>query len=144
MLSINQNEKRVFRPLEIKSSSAEDGTVVVDIFNTGSSIVKEAGIWISIAKNIGEALRPPDFDKFIDYNDLIRWGNESISQSTYGGLVYKKGTEEIYFSSSRGNLAKNKIVIGDIPPGESIEVTLKLEVPASVSSRRMYIAINVE
>lgn len=145
MISIKKNNANIYRPVEIVSSINIDGTVSLSAMNSTDSILYSVGAYISKAKNIGEAIKPSDFDSHIDFNNIIEWGNRSIRENSYGGLILinSSGTE-YYFNSSRGSKRSNKILLGDLNPGQTVNFTLKLESPASVSSRRLFIAINVE
>tara|TARA_A100001201_G_C4096553_1_gene204061 strand:- start:9433 stop:9870 length:438 start_codon:yes stop_codon:yes gene_type:complete len=145
MISIKRNNANIYRPVEISSSINVDGTVSLSAMNSTDSILKSVGVYISKAKNIGEAIKPSDFDSHIDFNNIIEWGNKSIRENTYGGLIFinSNGTEQ-YFNSSRGSKKSNKIVIGTLQPGEIVNFSLKLESPTGVSSRRLFIAVNVE
>jgi hypothetical protein len=145
MISIKKNNSNIYRPIEIASSINVDGTTNLSAFNTTDFTITSVGVYISKAKNIGEAIKPSDFDSHIDYNNIIEWGNRSIRESSYGGLILVKSNgNEQYFNSSKGSKRGNKIVLGDLSPGQSVNFTLKLESPASVSSRRLFIAVNVE
>lgn len=145
MISIKKNNSNIYRPVEISSSINVDGTVSLSAMNSTDSVLESVGVYISKAKNIGEAIKPSDFDSHIDFNNIIEWGNKSIRENSYGGLIFinSNGTE-YYFNSSRGSKKSNKIVIGTLQPGETMNFTLRLESPPSVSSRRLFIAINVE
>ena len=145
MISIKRNNANIYRPIELSSSVNVDGTVSLSAMNSSDSVLNSVGVYISKAKNIGEAIKPSDFDTHIDFNNIIEWGNKAIRENSYGGLIFVNSTgTEYYFNSSRGSKRSNKIVIGTLQPGETVNFTLKLESPASVSSRRLFIAINVE
>ncbi len=145
MFTIQQNNQNVYRPLKIESSSTVDGTIEINIFNTSGEAITTAGIYIGKAKNVGAALYPPDFDIHIDHSDIVRWGNHTLRTGTYGGLiVVKEDGTETYVSSKDGSNYKNRISLGALEAGKSVDVTLKLEVPPGVSSRRLYISINAE
>ena len=145
MISIKNNNANIYRPVELMSSINVDGTISLSAFNTTDSVLNGVGIYISKAKNIGEAIKPSDFDTHIDFNNLIEWGNKSIRENSYGGLIFvnSNGVEN-YFNSSRGSKRSNKILLGNLNPGQSLNFTLKLESPPSVSSRRLFISVNVE
>ena len=144
MFSILKNGLPVYRPLKIESTISSDGEISVSVYNTSNTIVKKAGIFIGPSKNLGEAKFAPDMGPFIDYNHLLRWGTESIANSSYGGLKLVYDGAETYFSYQQGSNVKNKIAIGDIAPGSFSNIKLILEVPPNVSSRRLFIGINVE
>lgn len=144
MFSILQNGTEIYRPLKINSSINSDGKVTVDIFNISSTIIKNAGIYISVPKNLGEVLRPADMGPYIDYNNLLEWGTTTIANGSYGGLKMDYNGTVTYFTYSTGNNVKNKISIGDIVPGGYSRITITLEVPSNVSSRRLYISVNAE
>lgn len=145
MISIKKNNSNIYRPVEMSSSVNVDGTVTLSAFNATDSVLSSVGLYISKAKNIGEAVAPADFDTHIDFNNIIEWGNKTVRENSYGGLIFvnSNGTQ-YYFNSSRGSKKSNKIPLGDLDPGQSISFSLILESPPSVSSRRLFIAINVE
>ena len=145
MISIKNNNNNIYRPIELISNINSDGVISLSAMNTTEGILHSVGIYISKAKNIGEAIKPSDFDTHIDFNNIIEWGNRSIRESSYGGLIFvNQNGSEVYFNSSRGSKRSNKISLGTLNPGESVDFTLKLETPPSVSSRRLFIAVNVE
>ena len=144
MFSILKDGLPVYRPLKIESTISNDGEINVTVYNTSNTIVKKAGIFIGPSKNLGEAKYAPDMGPFIDYNHLLRWGTESISNGSYGGLKVTYDGETSYFSYQKGSNVKNKIPIGDIAPGNFSNIKLILEVPPNISSRRLFIGINVE
>lgn len=145
MLAIQQNNQNVYRPLSIKSSSVIDGEIIIQIFNTSGSAATAPGFYIDKAKNVGEAIYPPDFDIHIDHMDIVRWGNEKINNNTYGGLIVtKENGTEIIISSKDGSNYKNRIALGPIASGQSVTLKITLEVPPGVSSRRLYISLNAE
>ena len=145
MISIKNNNNNIYRPIELISNINSVGVISLSAMNTTEGILYSVGIYISKAKNIGEAIKPSDFDTHIDFNNIIEWGNRSIRESSYGGLIFvNQNGNEVYFNSSRGSKRSNKISLGTLNPGESVDFTLKLETPPSVSSRRLFIAVNVE
>jgi len=145
MINILKNGSKQYRPVEIKSSINSDGEVVLTAQNATDGILSGVGIFLSKAKNLGEGVKPGDFDGHIDYNNLIEWGNKAERLSVYGGLVLiKDNGTEIYFSSKNGSSRRKKIKLGTLAIGESVRFTLRMEVPTNVSSRRLYVAVNVE
>lgn len=145
MIDILKNGNPIYRPLEIKSSSISDGQIEIQAYNYSNSNLKNVGVYISSAKNLGEGNLPADFGPHIDFNNIIEWGNKSIRENSYGGLVLIRSNKpDVYFSSRNGSSKYKKIILGDIASGDSITFTVKLESPVNVSSRRLYISINVE
>lgn len=145
MISIKENNANIYRPVELTSSINTDGTVSLSAVNVSDSVLSSVGIYISKAKNIGEASKPSDFDSHIDFNNIIEWGNRSVRENTYGGLIFiSSNNTEYYFRSGKGDKKRNKIVLGTMNAGEKINFKLKLETPPDVSSRRLFISINVE
>ena len=144
MFSILQNGSEIYRPIKVVSSMSSDGEITVDMYNISGTIIKNAGVYLSVPKNLGEVLKPSDMGPFIDYNHLLKWGTEAVSSGTYGGLKMDYGGTITYFTYNSGSNIKNKINVGDIVPGGYSRVKLILEVPNSVPSRRLYISVNVE
>ena len=144
MFSILQNGTEIYRPIKIVSSINTDGEITVDMYNISGTIIKNAGVYLSTPKNLGEVLSPSDMGPYIDYNHLLKWGTAAVSAGSYGGLKMDYGGTVTYFTYSSGSNVKNKINIGDIVPGGYSRVKLILEVPASVPSRRLYISVNAE
>ena len=145
MISINQNQKRIYEPIRIASTIFEDGIATIEIFNESEIDKANIGIYISAPKNLGEGHLPADFDGYIDWGDIIKWGNEHYKLGTQGGLSATLSSgEEIYFSGDKGSQYSNRIKVGVIYAGNSTSVKLKLYTPLSVSSRRLYISVNAE
>ena len=88
MISIKNNNNNIYRPIELISNINSDGVISLSAMNTTEGILYSVGIYISKAKNIGEAIKPSDFDTHIDFNNIIEWGNRSIRESSYGGLIF--------------------------------------------------------
>ena len=144
MLAILKSGLEVYRPEQILSSVLIDGEISLSIYNTSEVVVTNPGIYLSPPKNLGDVDNPADMGPYIDYNHLLTWGTESISLGTYGGLKIEIDGVQHYFSFKKGNSSLNKIGLGEMEPGGSVDIKIILEVPPAISSRRLYIAINVE
>ncbi len=145
MIEITYNSESVYRPIFIKSDSSVSEVIQISVYNSGSGLRKSVGLYLEPGKNLGALSKLPDRGPYIDYDDLIRWGNEAESGSTYGGLVViDSANVEKRFSRKNGSKKANKIVIGDMLPGSSKTVSLRLEVPSGVSSRRLYVSLVAE
>lgn len=145
MIDILYNGNAIYRPLEIESSISADGEITIQAYNSSNGDITNVGVYIGAAKNLGEGSLPADFAPHIDYNNLLEWGNKSIREGTYGGLLLVRSNEpDIYFSSKNGGSRSKKIRLGSLAAGDSITFNLRLETPNNISSRRLYISVNVE
>lgn len=145
MIDILKDGNPIYRPLEIESSISSDGEITVQAYNSSNGEIANVGVYIGAAKNLGEGSLPADFSPHVDYNNLLEWGNKSLREGGYGGLILVRPNEsDIYFSSKNGGSRSKKIRLGNLGAGDSITFNLRLETPSSVSSRRLYVSVNVE
>jgi hypothetical protein len=144
MIEITYNSKAIYTPVFVESDVSTDGEIEISIYNSGGSIKKDVGLYLESAKNFGELNKLPDKGPYIDYDDVIRWGNAAQNNSSYGGLVLVNGSTETRFTRLNGSKRKNKIIVQDLNPGDSFTVKLKLEVPPALSSRRLFVSVRAE
>ena len=137
---------RIYRPLTVESTISADGKITLEVINTSTVAKKDVGIYVGIAKCYGSVDYPADFGPYVDFDHILTWGNAVVAgNETYGGLILIKSTgDEVRFSRKNGSSYKNKISIGEILSGSKAKLELKLEVPPSVTSRRLFISIKAE
>ena len=139
------SEAVVYDPLGVYSGISK----VLQISNMGLEALTDLGIYIKIATGLGELDFPSDNPPDTDYQDVLTWGENSYQGVTVSGGIkitapQNSGVFSDYITRTAGSSLANKIPIQDLAADETIEVTIDLETPPSVSARRLYIDMVVE
>ena len=143
----------LYKPIEVVATSSVDGEVEIIVTNYGSSALGNLGVYLSIASNQGDVDNPADMAPHVDYQDLLTWGTESYrltqDSGTYvpgGVLVYDPVDTSLVTKIRRGKGSdyRTKIPLPELDAGSNYVIKVVLEVPSSVTARRMFADIAVE
>ena len=137
----------VYKPLEVVATSSVDGEIEVIVTNYGESALGTLGLYITIASNQGDVDNPADVAPHVDYQDLLTWGSYAHRTGSVGGLIVFDPVDTSLFTRVRrgkGSEYGNKIPLPELAAGENYTIRLVLEVPSSVTARRMFVDIAVE
>ena len=131
----------VYKPIEIVATEFVDGSQTIRVTNFGPSEVKDLGVYISIASNVGEVDNPADFAPHIDYQQVLTWGTQGIGGITVfypsaspSGTLIKRGV---------GSSLRTKIPLKTMGIGETLEFKVEFSVPLTVTARRLFVNISV-
>ena len=122
----------------------------ISITNFGTDDVTDIGIYIVSGTTLGDVDYPADYPPETDYQDLIKWGEETTQGvEANGGLILSLpqndgSTLVSYVTRQAGSTAGNKFRLADIPAGSSITITVEPEAAPSVSARRLFIDLRIE
>ena len=139
----------LYKPIEVVATTVDDGEVEVIVTNYGSTVLGNLGVYLSIASNQGDVDNPADLSPHIDYQDLLTWGTEAYrtSGASGGGLTVYDPVDAAVSTRirrGRGTDYKSKIPLPPLNPGENYSIRIVMEVPSSVTARRMFADIAVE
>lgn len=137
----------IYKPIEIVADTSANGDIEITVTNYGSTTLGNLGVFLSVASNQGDVDNPADVAPHIDYQDLLTWGSEAYRTSGTGGLIVydpvDTGVSE-RIRRGRGSDYRNKIPLPELGPGANYTIRVVLEVPSSVTARRMFADISVE
>lgn len=136
----------IYDPVTVTSSSSIDFIIT----NLGSDDLTDLGIYIVPTTTIGDVDYPSDNPPETDYQDLIKWGEQTeLSLAITGGLritVPQTTGPDLtrYITRQAGSTLANKIPLADLASQASVTITLLMQTPPSVLTRRMHISLKVE
>ena len=137
------DEEVIYDPETLTPSVSVD----IRVINFGDEDLTDLGFFIEPATSVGDVDNPGDFSPETDYQDLLTWGTDSfLAIEASGGLKISAPQNDLstlttYFRRLDGDSPIRKISCADIPAGTSLEFTLELETPPSVSARRVYVDV---
>ena len=137
----------VYKPLEVLTDSTSPGKITVIVTNYGTSDLSNLGLYVSIASNQGDVDNPADLSPHIDYQDLLTWGSYAYRTGLAGGLTIEDPVNPSLTTRVRrgvGSSFSDKIPLPPLGAGLSYKIMAVMEVPASVTARRMFVNITVE
>lgn len=130
-------------------STVASGPIEYSVENLGTTTVSNVGVYIQMASDVGSIDAPAQAIPATDYQDLLTWGsNTDVGASVSGGVIITMNSTTSpvpsYVTRSIGCLPSNKIVFGDMAPGDIFYFTVTIEAPPATSARRFYVDIVVE
>lgn len=140
----------IYDPLQVIGGSGSSGPRSVKVTNYGSDNLTNVGLYIMPTTISGDVDNPAEYPPHTDYQDLITWGtNTSQGITAVGGLkvTYTDSlgvSQIVHITNFAGSLYKNRLILGDLASGGSMTFIIELEVPVSVVSRRLFVALVVE
>lgn len=137
----------VYKPLEVVATTLADGDIEIIVTNYGEAALGKLGVYLSIASNQGDVDNPADLAPHVDYQDLLTWGSEAYRTGGDGGLIVYDPVDSSITTRIRRGLGsdyRNKIPLPELGAGSNYIIRVVLEVPATVTARRMFADIAVE
>jgi len=137
----------VYKPLEVVATTLADGDIEIIVTNYGEAALGKLGVYLSIASNQGDVDNPADLAPHVDYQDLLTWGSEAYRTGGDGGLIVYDPVDSSITTRIRRGLGsdyRNKIPLPELGAGSNYTIRVVLEVPATVTARRMFADIAVE
>ncbi len=136
----------IYDPYQIEAGVSVD----ILIKNMGTEALTDLGIYVIPATTIGDVDNPSDFPPETDYQDLIRWGEQTVANiEPSGGLKFRVPQTDTsllntYLTRTVGVNPATKIPLTDLAANETATVRIQFETPSGVTARRMYVGIAVE
>ena len=123
--------------------------VQITVTNLGDTDLKNLGMYIVPATNVGDVDNPADYPPHTDYQDLMTWGGKTdLGLAVQGGLKLtlpqNAGTFVGYVTRSAGGTYRTRIPFIDLASGDSATFTLEFETPPGEPSRRFFIDLKLE
>jgi len=118
--------------------------------NLGIEDLTDLGIFVVPSTTVGDVDFPADFPPETDYQDLIRWGEESEEGvAVSGGLLLtvpqNTGPNLVnYVTRQAGSTLANKLPMKDLPANSSLDLVVAIETPPAVTARRVYISLRID
>lgn len=146
VFKLDSTGETIYDPATLSSSSS----LVFTITNFGTDDLADLGVFVVPGTTIGDVDNPADFPPETDYQDLIRWGEETVQGvELAGGLKLTipqndSSAPTRYVTRQAGSTQANKLSMADLPAGQTISITAEVETPPSVVTRRLFISLRVE
>lgn len=127
-----------------------DVDVVITLTNLGTEDLTGLGLYVVPATTVGDVDNPAGHPPETDYQDLLEWGSATDAAITPQGGLYVQLTQNGpvafagYVTRTQGALKSNKIAVEDLAASASTTITVRMETPPSVTSRRFYINVVVD
>jgi hypothetical protein len=139
------NSKRIYDPYEVVTNF---GTVTEESFllcNDNIEPLSSCKIYFEKTESLGDLDNPGTLEPYIDFEHILKMGNEKIADPTNIGClkIIFDGNEHIV-SSGIASKKSNGISLGSFLSGETKTVVIKMEAPASYSSRRFFVNMVVQ
>ena len=77
----------VYKPIEIVATEFVDGSQTIRVTNFGPSEVKDLGVYVSIASNVGDVDNPADFAPTLITSRYLLGGLRVLVESPYSILL---------------------------------------------------------
>jgi len=141
----NVGFEKIYDPYEIVTNFGTTSETDFIVHNNNADTITSCILYISKTENLGDLDNPGTLEPYIDIEHIIQWGNEKTSDPNYIGFVaiVVDGTEYIV-NSAQCNSKKNGIEVGPLVGGEQKTISIKVEVPASLASRRLFVNLVAE
>lgn len=141
----NVGFEKIYDPYEIVTEFGTISETNFIIHNNNADTIASCILYVSKTENLGDLDNPGTLEPYIDIEHIIKWGNEkTLNPSSIGfvGIVFD-GVEYIVHSN-KCTSKDNGIEVGPLAGGEQKIITIKVEVPASLTSRRLFVNLVAE
>jgi hypothetical protein len=146
VFKLTSSNSTIYDPQQLASSTTLEFTIT----NQGSDDLTDLGIYVAPSTTVGDLDYPADYPPETDYQDLIRWGEQTeIGVTVSGGLILtvpqNSGPDTVtYVTRQTGATLANKIPMADILAGGSLNLIAEIETPTGIIARRAYISLLVD
>lgn len=137
------DDETIYTPETVASGVPRQITMV----NNGLDAITGLGFYVSPATTLGDVDYPADFPPDTDYQDLLKWGSQTVAGvNPNGGLQVTLpqsdgSTATNYVSRSQGSTYSNRLRMKDLAAGEEASITFTLETPPATAARRLFISL---
>ena len=135
----------IYDPLTLVASVALD----IRITNMGDEDLTDLGFYLVSTTDLGDVDSPSEVPPETDFQDILTWGQAVyLGEELSGGVKITcdpgTGSDTFYFTRVAGASEATKIPLADLDSGDNVVVTLELETPPGVPSRRFYVDLVLE
>lgn len=132
----------VYDPEQLLSGQPKTITVL----NNGLDDIVGLGLYVWPSTTLGDVDYPSDQPPETDYQDVIKWGEETVhGVAVSGGLQVTVPTDAgdvtTYITRDTGSTYNNRIRTVDLPAGSEIDIVYQVATPPAVSARRLHISV---
>lgn len=141
----NNDFEKIYDPYEIVSDFGVLTETEFIVHNSNSESIQSCRLYLTKTENLGDLENPGSLEPYIDIEHIIKWGNEKTADATNIGYVAIGVEGQDYIvTSTQASFKKNGIEIGPLTAGEQKKIIIKVEVPTSLSSRRLFVNLAAE
>ena len=137
----------IYDPKVVHGGSTSTGAVLITVSNLSESDYTSLGFYVTPASNVGDVDNPANYPPATDYQDLLSWGSDTVAGvAAQGGLIVSftdsnGNPVSSYVTRGSGSLYSNKIAYGTLASGASFQLSVELEAPPAVGTRRLFVDI---
>jgi len=141
----NRNFENIYDPHLIETDFGTSSEVDFIIHNVSNAFKSKVVVYFEKSETLGSLDNPATFEPYIDYYDLIKLGNEKVLNSNnFGCLIVIYDGKEYIFNKDIASKKSNGVNLGSFDIDERKVLTVKVEAPSSILSRRLFINMVAE